>query len=195
MPRTAKTLREIDILSPEEVRTLIHHGRQVLTNDVRESWATADFTKFELGAEGDLRRLDWSARLEPDLGTLWLDAWNSADDLALMWGPRGTRAPGLHLVDLETGAVRQLFDLPVIYSSCVFLPDGKRVLFKRANEVLLVDSETLELKVVLEVERDSAGARAKGMSLSRDGRKLAILARRDEGDIWVVDLETRESDP
>lgn len=38
-----------------------------------------------------------------DLGQSWLEAWSSAEDLALMSGARAARHPGLHLVDLQRG--------------------------------------------------------------------------------------------
>ena len=48
--------------------------------------------------------------------------------------------------------------------------------------------ETLEERLVHEIERDVGGGWGGALSLTPDGRKLAFLERRGEGDVWLMDL-------
>ena len=90
---------------------------------------------------------------------------------------------------MKSGSTRKLLPYAGTSAAAAFLPDGRRFLFKAGNRILRVDPETLKSELVFEVEQDRRDGMEGGMSLSRDGRKLAVLARRDEGDIWVIEFE------
>ena len=161
-------------------------GRHVLTNTIGRDWEVEGFMKYELDSGGDFQRIDWDAPPVTERLLNGLEAWSSVTDRAAASGT--DLDPGLFLYDLETGALLEILEAVNRYSTTEFVPDGTKLLFKKGRRVMLVDLETGEQKLVLDIEPDTAGVWGRGMSLSRDGRKLAVLARRDEGDIWVVDL-------
>ncbi|MFT5052739.1 MAG: serine/threonine protein kinase [Chlamydiales bacterium] len=162
-------------------------GRQVLTNDVDEDWEVQGFVKYEIETDGGFRRLDWEGPAVTERLLNGLEAWNSATDSAVASGT--DRNPGLFLYDLESGSARKFLDAVNRFSTTDFVPDGTKLLFKQGRRVMLIDLESGDQQLVLDIEQDTAGVWGRGMSLSPDGRKLAVLARRDEGDIWVVDLQ------
>lgn len=64
-------------------------------------------------------------------------------------------------------------------------PDGRRLLFTDRNHIMLIDSVTRRTRDVFTMPPASA-APGFGFTVSRDGRRIALVALEEQSDLWMV---------
>ncbi|HET7293786.1 MAG TPA: hypothetical protein VFM88_15280, partial [Vicinamibacteria bacterium] len=113
-------------------------------------------------------------------GILW--SW-SPDSRWLLYTPE--EPGGLFLYAFETRTVRKLDESPEMAD---WLPDSRRILFNKRGALVLLDIVTGRRKEILPPRTLPVDGGWSTFALTRDGRSIAYLEARREGDIWLADL-------
>ena len=117
------------------------------------------------------------------------------------WSPDGRwllctpqQIPGaLFLYSFEARSLRKLDDSE---EAAAWLPDSRRILFSKRGALLLLDITTGRRKEILPPGTLPVEGAFTTFSVTRDGRSIAYLEARREGDIWLADFGgTSESKP
>jgi Tol biopolymer transport system component len=109
------------------------------------------------------------------------------------WSPDGRwllctpqQIPGaLFLYSLEARSLRKLDDSE---EAAAWLPDSRRILFSKRGALVLLDVVTGRRKEILPAGTLPAEGGFTTFSITRDGRSIAYLEARREGDIWLADF-------
>jgi Tol biopolymer transport system component len=112
---------------------------------------------------------------------LW--SW-SPDGRWLLCGPEQIPG-GLFLYSFETRSVRKLDESE---EAAGWLPDSRRVLFNKRGALILLDIVTGRRKELLPPGTLPVEGGWTTFSITRDGRSIAYLEARREGDIWLADF-------
>lgn len=112
---------------------------------------------------------------------LW--SW-SPDARWLLCGPEQIRG-GLFLYSLEARSLRKLDESE---EAAGWLPDSRRILFNKRGALILLDIVTGRRKELLPPGTLPVEGSWTTFSITRDGRSIAYLEARREGDIWLADF-------
>jgi Tol biopolymer transport system component len=100
---------------------------------------------------------------------------------------------GLFLYSFETRSLRKLDDSEEM---AAWLPDSRQVLFSKRGALILLDTVTGRRNEILPAGTLPQEGSFTTFSITRDGRWIAYLEARREGDIWLADFGgTSESEP
>lgn len=113
--------------------------------------------------------------------TLW--SW-SPDGRWLLCAPRQTPG-GLFLYSLEARSLRKLDEAD---QAAAWLPDSRRIFFNKRGALILLDTVTGRRKEILPPGTLPQEGGWTTFSITRDGRSIAYLEARREGDIWLADF-------
>jgi Tol biopolymer transport system component len=113
--------------------------------------------------------------------SLW--SW-SPDGRSILCGPQRTPG-GLFLYSFQTRSLRKLDETD---EAAAWLPDSRRVLFSKRGALLLLDTVTGRRQEILPPETLPVESGWNTFSITRDGRSIAYLEARREGDIWLADF-------
>jgi serine/threonine protein kinase len=113
--------------------------------------------------------------------------------IVLSWSPDGRwllcapqQVPGgLFLYSLETRSLRKLDESE---EAAHWLPDSRRILFSKRGALVLLDTVTGRRKEILPPGTLPQEGGWTTFSITRDGRSIAYLEARREGDIWLADF-------
>jgi Tol biopolymer transport system component len=108
----------------------------------------------------------------------------SPDGRWLLCAPQRTPS-GLFLYSLESRSLRKLDESP---EAGLFLPDSRRILFNERGALVLLDTVTGRRKEILPAGTLPAEGGWTNFSITGDGRSIAYLEARREGDIWLADF-------
>ncbi len=114
-------------------------------------------------------------------GIVW--SW-SPDGRWLLCAPQQVPG-GLFLYSLEARSLRKLDESE---EAARWLPDSRRILFNKRGALLLLDTVTGRRKELLPPGTLPVEGGWTTFSVTRDGRSIAYLEARREGDIWLADL-------
>jgi Tol biopolymer transport system component len=106
----------------------------------------------------------------------------SPDARWLLCTPQQTPG-GLFLYSLETRSV-----LDESAEAARWLPDSRRILFNKRGALVLLDTVTGRRKEILPPGTLPQEGSFNTFSVTRDGRSIAHLEARREGDIWLADF-------
>ena len=116
-------------------------------------------------------------------GVTMLWSW-SPDGRSLLCGPEEIPG-GLFLYSFETRSLRKLDESE---EAAAWLPDSRRVLFNKRGALILLDTVTGRRKEILPPGTLPVDGSWMTFSVTRDGRGIAYLEARREGDIWLADF-------
>ncbi len=112
----------------------------------------------------------------------------------LRWSPDGSmlafhaaRSDGTSLLFAYSFATKTYRKLAERASSAAWLPDGRRLVYSRDAQLVLLDTVSGASRDLLPSGMVSADALVTGVP-SRDGRTLAFVERSLDGDIWAMTL-------
>ena len=114
-------------------------------------------------------------------GIVW--SW-SPDGRWLLCSPQQVPG-GLFLYSLEARSLRKLDESE---EAARWLPDSRRILFNKRGALLLLDIVTGRRKELLPQGTLPVEGGWTTFSVTRDGRSIAYLEARREGDIWLADF-------
>ena len=117
--------------------------------------------------------------------TLW--SW-SPDGRWLLCSPQQISS-GLFLYSFETRTSRKLDESA---EAAAWLPDSRRILFSKRGALMLLDVVTGRRKEILPPGTLPVEGGWVTFSLTRDGRSIAYLEARREGDIWLAHFGSAE---
>ncbi len=123
------------------------------------------------------------------VGIVW--SW-SPDGRWLLCAPQEIPG-GLFLYSFEARSLRKLDESE---EAARWLPDSRRILFNKRGAVILLDTVTGRRKELLPQGTLPHEGAFTTFSVTRDGRSIAYLEARREGDIWLADFGgARGSEP
>ncbi|HET7293397.1 MAG TPA: LpqB family beta-propeller domain-containing protein, partial [Vicinamibacteria bacterium] len=157
------------------------------------SWSP-DGRRIAAGSDGGVALFDPSlpSPSEPaerlpvgDIGSDF-NTWSwSPDGRSLLGGPQATFPGGLYLYSIEARTVRKLDDSS---EAAAWLPDSRRILFNKRGALVLMDVVSGRRKEILPQGSLPQEGSWTTFSVTRDGRWIAYLEARREGDIWLAEF-------